>query len=243
MFYLSPLVAYNRTGSETRALLAPFLDALEALGVPYLATFSHHGAYYDFYNHYFGPLPLGQIRLGVSGDTGRVGGRLIPRAAAAANVTGLGRTARLAAERGAVWVGVAANVGRFGGGGAQNAVLPAWREALVHVILTTALTAADAADVFAPGKTDAMTGAVVPALAAFSGEAGGAYMNEADFRQADFQRVFFGANYPRLLQIKKKYDPDGFFYAVKAVGSEAWDVAADGRMCRAAAGAAAEASA
>jgi len=235
MFHLKPLIAYNRTGSETRALVAPFLDALEALYVPYLASFSYYTTYYDFYNHYFGPMPLGQSHIGVSGDLGRVGGRLIPRAAATANVTGLGRTARLATDRGARWVGVAANVSRFGGAG-QNAVNPAWRDALVHTILTMSMNTADAADVFGPGKTDAMTSVVMPALEAFS-PGGGAYMNEADFRQPDFQRVFFGSNYPRLLEIKKKYDPEGFFYAVKAVGSEAWEVASDGRMCRAGSGA------
>ena len=156
---------------------------------------------------------------------------MIPRAAAVANNTGLGRTARFAVERGAVWVGVAANVSRFGGV-TQNAVNPAWRGALVHVILTTPVGAVDGANVFASGKTDAMTSTIVPSLEAFS-PGGGAYMNEADFRQANFQQAFFGDNYARLLEIKNRYDPQGFFYTVKAVGSEAWDVAADGRMCRA----------
>ncbi|POR31105.1 Uncharacterized protein TPAR_08676 [Tolypocladium paradoxum] len=56
----------------------------------------------------------------------------------------------------------------------------------------------------------------------------GAYMNEADL-----QENFFGASYPNLLAIKKKYDPKGLLYTVARVGSEDWTVKNDGRMCRA----------
>lgn len=58
-------------------------------------------------------------------------------------------------------------------------------------------------------------------------------VNEGDWRQPNFQHTFWGTNYPRLLAIKKKYDPDNFFYATVGVGSEAWVVAKDGRMCAA----------
>lgn len=63
---------------------------------------------------------------------------------------------------------------------------------------------------------------------------GGAYINEADFQQPDFQRVFFGDNYPALKAVKSKYDPSDVFYALTAVGSEAWyeDQSQGGRLCR-----------
>jgi hypothetical protein len=60
---------------------------------------------------------------------------------------------------------------------------------------------------------------------------GAAYLNEADFNQPDWQRVFYGENYPRLLSIKKKYDPDNVFWGRTAVGSEALEVTPDGRLC------------
>ena len=62
---------------------------------------------------------------------------------------------------------------------------------------------------------------------------GGAYLNEADFQQPDFQRVLYGANYQRLRAIKKQYDPYDMFYAVTAVGSESWyeDKTKGGRLC------------
>lgn len=61
---------------------------------------------------------------------------------------------------------------------------------------------------------------------------GGTYMNEADVYGVDFQKSFYGANYDRLLSIKKKYDPQGLFYATTAVGSEAWTRQDNGRLCK-----------
>lgn len=39
----------------------------------------------------------------------------------------------------------------------------------------------------------------------------GAYVNECDYFQDDWQRAFWGPNYPRLARIKRRYDPDGLF--------------------------------
>jgi FAD/FMN-containing dehydrogenase len=57
-------------------------------------------------------------------------------------------------------------------------------------------------------------------------------MNEADFHLATWKEDFYGENYARLRTIKAKYDPSDLFYATTAVGSDAWSVAADRRMCR-----------
>ena len=48
----------------------------------------------------------------------------------------------------------------------------------------------------------------------------GAYVNEADYFEPDWQRAFWGENYPRLLAIKHKYDPDNLFTCHHCVGSE-----------------------
>ena len=56
--------------------------------------------------------------------------------------------------------------------------------------------------------------------------------SQADFRQPEWQKYFFGKNYPALQKIKAKYDPEDVFYAVTAVGSEAWKQHKDGRLCR-----------
>jgi hypothetical protein len=70
-------------------------------------------------------------------------------------------------------------------------------------------------------------------------ERGGSYGNEAHAMAPDWQDDFYGAHYPRLLKIKKKYDPRGVFYAITGVGSEEWEIRTsdgittqNGRLCR-----------
>lgn len=53
---------------------------------------------------------------------------------------------------------------------------------------------------------------------------GGAYVNEADFFEPDWQRSFWGVHYQRLLEIKRRYDPEGLFHARHTVGSEGWSI-------------------
>jgi FAD/FMN-containing dehydrogenase len=48
----------------------------------------------------------------------------------------------------------------------------------------------------------------------------GSYINEADYFEPDWQRSFWGANYPRLLEIKRTYDPGNVFCVHHGVGSE-----------------------
>ncbi len=54
----------------------------------------------------------------------------------------------------------------------------------------------------------------------------GSYVSEAGFFDENWQGKYWGPNYPRLLAIKQKYDPDGLFFVHHGVGSEAWS--ADG---------------
>ena len=54
----------------------------------------------------------------------------------------------------------------------------------------------------------------------------GAYVSESNYFEADWQRAFWGTNYPRLLAAKRRYDPDGLFFVHHGVGSEGWS--ADG---------------
>jgi hypothetical protein len=59
-----------------------------------------------------------------------------------------------------------------------------------------------------------------------------AYLNEANFKRPNWQSAFYGTNYPKLVSIKKKYDPNAIFWGPTVVGSEAWAPAADGRLCK-----------
>jgi len=55
---------------------------------------------------------------------------------------------------------------------------------------------------------------------------GGAYVSESNFFETDFQHSYWGNNYARLAEIKKRFDPDGLFFVHNGVGSELW--ASDG---------------
>ena len=50
----------------------------------------------------------------------------------------------------------------------------------------------------------------------------GTYLNECDYFQPDWQNAFWGTNYPRLLGIKRQYDPDNLFHVHHGVGTEDW---------------------
>lgn len=49
----------------------------------------------------------------------------------------------------------------------------------------------------------------------------GSYVNETDYFEPDWQDSFWGPNYPRLLEIKRRYDPQNIFRVHHGVGSEA----------------------
>jgi FAD/FMN-containing dehydrogenase len=48
----------------------------------------------------------------------------------------------------------------------------------------------------------------------------GAYVNEADYFEPGWQESFWGANYGRLAEIKRRYDPDNRFRVHHGAGSE-----------------------
>lgn len=63
----------------------------------------------------------------------------------------------------------------------------------------------------------------LPILEQMSGPNAGAYSNEADVTEPNFQTTFFGPNYAKLSAIKAKYDPKDLFIVRAGVGSERWD--------------------
>ncbi|KAH7397515.1 hypothetical protein BKA64DRAFT_600285 [Cadophora sp. MPI-SDFR-AT-0126] len=120
--------------------------------------------------------------------------------------------------------------------GRTNAVNPAWRNAVMHASLMTVqpvgLTAQQAEEEEAEIQRymqlwrDAMPES-------------GAYMNEGDPSEPNWQQSFYGDHYGRLLEIKRARDPWSVFWARTTVRSEKWEVMAEdgypsgqnGRLC------------
>ncbi|KAL3480965.1 hypothetical protein BJX99DRAFT_243898 [Aspergillus californicus] len=106
---------------------------------------------------------------------------------------------------------------------------PAWRDTLVHLVYTQGWDPNTATPAEVVSISANMTNLQVPMLRALEPGKMGAYVNEADANEANFQESFWGPNYDRLYAIKQVRDPDGLFIVRKGVGSEDWD---DQGICR-----------
>lgn len=75
-----------------------------------------------------------------------------------------------------------------------------------------------------PAESQAQFDGVMGASAAIRAvtKGGGSYSNEGNYFEKDWQQEFWGSNYPRLLKVKKKYDPTNLFRVHKGVGSEGY---------------------
>jgi len=229
IFAINPLTAYNKTAEEAKAILQPFLDVLADLSIPYSSAATNYTTYSDHYNQWMGPLPYGHVEV----ESYNFGSRLVPRSVLtddAARASYIAAIRYGADNHSVLAAGVALNA--TAPTGVDNAVNPHWRSASIHVQYSTAWSNApgDWDKMLADQKT--MTDAIIPPIEAATPGSGN-YVNEVDFNIPDWQEKFFGSNYDKLLTIKKQWDPQGVFYALKTVGSDAWNVAADGRMCQA----------
>jgi FAD/FMN-containing dehydrogenase len=59
-----------------------------------------------------------------------------------------------------------------------------------------------------------------------------AYVAESSFFQSGWQAAYWGGNYARLLEIKRRYDPEGLFFVHHGVGSEDWSEDGFTRLAR-----------
>ncbi|KAI1088289.1 FAD-binding domain-containing protein [Rostrohypoxylon terebratum] len=214
------MTAYNKSLEEVEQIFQPLSESLSTIGVSLRPNLTEFPSYYEHYVHYWGPLPDGNIQVGVQ----LFGGRLIPRSV----LPSFSSTARKIAEMGVTFIGVGLNVSRFGQGNA-NSVLPQWRNTIAHSALTFPWSFQVPFEEGVETQLN-MTNNVQPIVEEATPGAR-AYMNEADFQQKNWQETFFGVDYPELLRIKKKYDPRHLLYATVGVGSEAYTISEDGRMC------------
>lgn len=227
-FQIAPFTAPGATVNQTATLLAPFTDYLTAHNISYSLNVTSL-PFLNHYEKYLGPFPFGTFPAALL-----IGGRLIPRSVVGNQNAALTSAFRTIIENSSFYVAITSlNAGHplRQAPVAPNAVLPAWRDALFTVIVASLW------DFTAPRTTEVerenyLTHVIDPALEALT-PGSGAYLNEANFQDPNWKRNFYGPNYDRLRAVKEKYDGDDLFYATTAVGSDAWAVATDGRLCRA----------
>ncbi|KAH6616421.1 FAD binding domain-containing protein [Boeremia exigua] len=222
---IKPLTIWDSTQAKTKEVLKPFSDYLVSLNITPPIAYSEL-SYRDHYDRYLGPLPRGSFEV----NRYQFGGRLIPRSVMENNTVELNKVFAELAKEGVLLAGSTADYSKRANT-PDNAVLPAWRKALIQLqLITNWDSTAPWANMEAAQRK--MTDVLMPKIEAVT-PGSGSYMSEADFQQKNWQSTFYGSNYAKLSKIKTKYDPDHVFYNLKSVGSEAWTAAKNGRMCRA----------
>jgi len=235
-FQMMPFWAPGHTIESSNALLEPWFTHLRGLGIQVTPKTTLYDSFYSAYNDNWGNDTVG-------GSTGLPGNRIFPRG----NWEDPEKFERMFTA-----IKNQSMTGHTIGGYHQapqnrlnvdNAVSSAWRHALSMLIgfvpveggeNATAVQMQEAAralteDVLGPWRE------VAP-----ESDYGGSYGNEANVVEPRWQSSFYGTQYERLLEVKRKWDPKGVFYATTSVGSEGWEVrdgewgtqTQNGRLCR-----------
>lgn len=218
-FFLMPAFGPGIRKEALDNLLKPVLKALTDLNLDYQYSSSENPTFLSAYQSLTSNWNVSDYNSG---------GRLIPRDLVSNNTEGLVEAIRHIASR-ALFSGVSFNVKNSVSSPDEVAVNPYIRDALFNAFLGVPISYTDPAANKA--AQDQITNDFLPALAALTPN-GGAYVNEADVYQPDFQSVFYGDHYERLLSIKRQYDPTDAFYAKTGVGSDRWAEQVDGRLCQ-----------
>lgn len=210
-FQIWPLIAHNMTVAQADALLKPLVNKMDELRFQYNYSSKAYPNYNAAYSGAFAPWTVGGIQLG---------SRLIPRDVVANQSKALSSTIRNVFDDGALVIEAIMAPSLAAAGNPDNAVLPAWRPSVIDLIVGAAWNDS-APKSFDDAQQAKITNDWMPQLKKLAPDSG-SYMNEGDPNDPDWKVSFFGEKYPRLLEIKQRWDPDGLFYALKTVGSDVW---------------------
>ncbi|KAF9965083.1 hypothetical protein BGZ70_005430 [Mortierella alpina] len=215
----------NQDKEFARTALAPFVDYVQALNNTAIIILTH--TFPSLWTAFEATVGSPLVRyIKTSGTNVRLSSRLIPQE----HLQTLERSNELAdavmdanrLHRGhqpSVEVQLVAGRAVTKGTSEETSVHPAWRKALVNVIFVGKWNndvSYEARQRIARRMTSSTD--ILRELLPESG----AYFNEADPDEPDWQQAFFGSNYPRLKMIKDAVDPMGLFVCHKCVGSEDW---------------------
>ncbi|KAK4226014.1 FAD-binding protein [Podospora fimiseda] len=221
-FLIQVRIAHGKPKSELDAFLAPTVQIFSSLGLTpeYLSW-----DFPDFLTAYK-TAPGGQLNV----SDLMYGGRLIPRSVSTdpARVGALVAAIRHVGTRTPI-SGVAFNVSGSVSSPGDVAVNPLFRTTLFNLVLGVYMNYSDWQSNM--DNMNLITQDYVRGIEQAT-PGGGAYLNEADVQQPNWQDAFYGSHWGRLSQIKKKYDPTAVFYSRTAVGSEQWEERLDGRLCK-----------
>lgn len=226
-FLMDPLIAPNQTIEDAKAIIQPWLDDIEELGIELEPEWNQYDAYKGIVDN--------ALTNGSANNYGVVSGnRLFPRE----NFEGELFESTFDAMWNNIQEGyVVLPYNIAPSGRTDNAVNPAWREAIAYVIMGNTFNYSQSAEEIMESRYNFTEGPMQRLRDVSVGA--GAYGNEGDRLEPNFQWAYFGSNYPRLLELKQRFDPFNLFYAVTSVGSEYFEVRSvdnvaneNGRLCR-----------
>ncbi|KAL0564620.1 hypothetical protein V5O48_017423 [Marasmius crinis-equi] len=224
-FKLYPIFAPNKTTAETSALIQPFLNTLDRLGVNYTTAADMYDGYLPAYDS-VGMWQEFPIAIGVTGS------RILPRSLweDQTKLSTLKKTIRGIVDGGGAAFDFSIRPTLATSGNPQNAVLPAWRNAERLFLTILPQTDGESVAQMFKDQNKITTQYIKPLVDLTPGS--GSYPNEADSFDPNWKQAFYGSTYDKLLSIKNKWDPDQILYGRISVGGDRWRETAEGRLCK-----------
>ena len=263
--FTSSISLPNRTAAELRAFTRPFLQRMNQVGIPLSVPTIQT---LDIPNmpsedrrsitDYDGSInsniqELSSTRKRALGDTvgnTLIASRLFQRSnyADASSIATMLDAIRTTVEEGGYEIhGQVMGPTLANSGNPDNAILPAFRTAIMH---TQAYESNAWWDGLSTVRTPDQQAERHDRLQSYMQTwrditpTGGAYMNEGDMQDPEWKHTFYGENYQKLVQVKKEWDPWNVFWVISGVLSDEWEVRGssgggrdglytqDGNLCR-----------
>ncbi|KAH8729009.1 hypothetical protein GQ44DRAFT_823760 [Phaeosphaeriaceae sp. PMI808] len=229
-FAFSPFFAPGKSKDEATALLQPWFNKLNELGVKIDPNITHFDSFYDAWRSSF---PLEAVQK----PNVATASRMFPRSnfETAEKRQEVYEKIRTSTEKNRVQVHF--NMQAKDPANNDNAVNSHWRPmtsfSMQSVRWPLNSTAAEILKIRKDFQAVDMQSwrDISPGA--------GSYLAEADRLEPNFGEAFWGDKYPRLLELKAKLDPYDLFFATTGVGSEKWRVESvdglpneNGKLCR-----------
>ncbi|KAF0315622.1 FAD binding domain-containing protein [Colletotrichum asianum] len=230
-FQMTPFFAPNKTAEVVESLLNPWFTELRELGIDFDPNITEYASFYPAWKDFF-PLEV------VEKVNVQSGSRLFPRKNFESDDLRQATfdAIRTSLETNHVFVGF--NIKATSPDNPDNAVNPAWRENILFALQSVRWSVNATVDQILEARNGFTFGDMQRWRDVSPGA--GSYLAESDRMEPNFQQSFYGdEKYPRLLELKKKWDLEDVFYAATAVGSEFWTIETadglpheNGRLCR-----------
>ncbi|KAH9905036.1 FAD-binding domain-containing protein [Xylariomycetidae sp. FL2044] len=226
--HIAPFVGIGKTAEEMAEILQPMFDEFEEKNIPYDAYSKSFDTLWDLYTDLFEDETAGTSAL--------TGGWMFSHQDVEENNDGIIEAFRTVVTPREDLANQGFLIGHLWDAGhstpvSNSATNPRFRQstdfAIVALTVPVGSTLAQKADL-----QDVLTN-VQDAAMKKAGPNGCAYINEGDPYQSDWQDHFWGPEYPKLYDIRQKWDPNGVFYNVATPGTEDWEVIEYGtRLCK-----------